>query len=87
MRDNRQESRFELPEGGFLAWAEYQIREGVYVINHVEAEPPLRGSGAAGRLMGAIAAAARAGGFTLEPRCSYAQAWFRRHPEARDVLA
>jgi len=37
--------------------------------------------------MGAVTAAARAGGFTLEPRCSYAQTWFRRHSEARDVLA
>jgi hypothetical protein len=29
---------------------------------------------------------ARAGKLVLVPRCSYALAWFARHPEAGDVL-
>jgi predicted GNAT family acetyltransferase len=53
----------------------------------VEAEPGLRGTGAAGRLMVAIVEEARARGFQLKPRCPYAIAWFRRHPDAQDVLA
>jgi predicted GNAT family acetyltransferase len=53
----------------------------------VEAEPPLRGTGAAGRLMAAVVAAARTGSFTLKPRCPYARIWFQRHPDAADVLA
>lgn len=87
MIDNSQEQRFELAENGFLAWAEYRIRDGKYVIPHVEAEPPLRGTGAADRLMAAIVAHARANKLTIEPRCSYASIWFRRHPAAGDVLA
>ena len=87
MRDNTAERRFELTENGLMAWAEYRIRDGIYVIPHVEAEPPLRGTGAAGRLLAAIVAEARAKGFRVEARCSYARAWFRRHPEAGDVLA
>lgn len=87
MIDNRDRHRFELTENGLMAWAEYHIRDGVYVIPHVEAEPPLRGTGAAGRLMAAIVDGARAGGFRLEPRCPYARIWFQRHPDARDVLA
>jgi predicted GNAT family acetyltransferase len=87
MRDNRQQNRFEITENGLPAWAEYRIQDGVYVITHVEADPSLRGTGAASRLMDAIVAAARAGGFTLAPRCSYAQIWFRRHTGAHDVLA
>ena len=86
MIDNRDESRFELEEKGFLVWAEYRIRDGAYVIPHVEAEPPLRGSGAAGRLMGEIVEHARAHQLVIVPRCSYARIWFQRHPDAADVL-
>jgi predicted GNAT family acetyltransferase len=86
MIDNREESRFELEENGLLVWAEYRIRDGKYLIPHVEAELPLRGTGAAGRLMQQIVDHARAQKLVLVPRCSYAQAWFERHPEADDVL-
>jgi hypothetical protein len=86
MIDNREKSRFELEENGLLAWAEYRIQGGKYLIPHVEAQPPLRGTGAAGRLMQQIVDHARAQKMVLVPRCSYAQAWFERHPEADDVL-
>lgn len=86
MIDNAEESRFELMENGLMAWAEYRIRDGRHLIAHVEAEPPLRGTGAAGRLMQEIVDHARATQMILEPRCSYARIWFARHPEAQDVL-
>jgi predicted GNAT family acetyltransferase len=86
MKDNQAESRFEREENGLLAWAEYRIRDGKYQIPHVEAEMPLRGTGAAGRLMQDIVDHARAQQLVIVPRCSYARAWFRRHPEAGDVL-
>jgi predicted GNAT family acetyltransferase len=86
MIDNKQASRFELEENGLLAWANYRIHDGKYLIPHVEAEPPLRGTGAAGRLMQEIVAHARENKLVIVPRCSYARAWFQRHPEAADVL-
>ena len=86
MIDNRQARRFELTENGLLAWADYRIRDGRTLIVHVEAEPPLRGTGAAGRLMQQIVDHARAGGLVIEPHCSYARIWLQRHPEAQDVL-
>lgn len=86
MIDNRERNRFELEENGHLAWAEYRIRDGQYLIPHVEAEPPLRGTGTAGRLMQQIVCHARAEKLVIVPRCSYATAWFERHPEAEDVL-
>jgi predicted GNAT family acetyltransferase len=86
MIDNTAEQRFELEENGLRAWAEYRIRDGKYVLPHVEADPALRGTGAAGRLMQQIVDHARANALVLEPRCSYARAWFQRHPEAQDVL-
>ena len=68
-------------------WAEYAIRGHARVILHVEAHPALRGSGAAGRFMQALADHARQDGLKLVPRCSYAVAWFRRHADYADVLA
>jgi hypothetical protein len=55
-------------------------------ILHVEAEETLRGTGAAGRFMQGLADHARAAGITLKPRCGYAVAWFKRHPDQADVL-
>ena len=86
MKDNQAESRFEREENGLLVWADYRIRDGKYLIPHVEAETPLRGTGAAGRLMQDIVDHARAQQLVLVPRCSYARAWFQRHPQAGDVL-
>ena len=87
MIDNSGKSRFELTENGLLAFARYDIENGVRVLTHVEADEGLRGTGAAGRLMAAIVAAARAGGFRLRPVCPYAKAWLARHADAHDVLA
>ena len=86
MIDNKDKSRFEQEENGLLAWANYRIRDGKYLIPHVEADPPLHGTGAAGRLMQEIVDHARAQQLVIVPRCSYARAWFARHPEAQDVL-
>ena len=85
MIDNKDQSRFELEENGLLAFAEYRIRDGATVIPHVEADPELRGTGAAGRLMQQIVEHARAHQLVIVPRCSYARIWFQRHPEADDV--
>jgi predicted GNAT family acetyltransferase len=78
--------RFEQEEDGGLVYASYRLRDGVYALTHVEADEALRGTGAAGRFMAALAQHARANGLTLAPLCSYARAWFKRHPEAGDVL-
>lgn len=86
MIDNKQESRFEREENALRVWATYRIRDGQYQLPHVEADPTLRGTGAAGRLMQEIVEHARARQLVIVPRCPYARAWFARHPEAQDVL-
>ena len=85
MIDNTELHRFELMENGLTVFAEYRRHDDRYVLTHVEADPALRGTGAAARLMQAIVDHARAENLKLIPRCSYAVAWFRRHPEAADV--
>ncbi|MBV8978357.1 MAG: N-acetyltransferase [Alphaproteobacteria bacterium] len=85
--DSKQKMRFELEELGETAFATYSRSGDVVTIPHVEAPPALRGQGTAGRLMGGIVELARAEGFKIVPRCPYAAAWFRRHPEASNTLA
>jgi predicted GNAT family acetyltransferase len=84
--DNAARSRYELVEHGLTAFADYARREGRLLIRHVEAPVPLRGTGAAGRLMEGVIADARARGIKVAPLCGYAAAWLRRHPEHADMV-
>ena len=86
-RDNAAEHRYELdaPEG--LSFADYRDIAGVRAIMHVETPDAARGQGYAQKLMDAIVADARARKLPLRASCSYAVAYFRRHPAASDVLA
>lgn len=85
--DNVSLQRFELEEDGFTAFANYRRAGTHLIIPHVEAPPPLRGTGTAGRLMRGIVERARAEGVKIVPTCSYAAIWFRQHKDATDVLA
>lgn len=85
--DNKTKSRFELAENGHLAIADYRLRDGVLTLPHVEADMPLRGTGAAGRLMEGLLTQARARGLKIRPVCPYAVAYIARHKEWRDLLA
>ncbi|HET9159970.1 MAG TPA: GNAT family N-acetyltransferase [Caulobacteraceae bacterium] len=87
VKRNDAAKRFELVEHGLTAFADYHPHGDVLVIPHVESPVPLRGKGTAARLMEGVAAIAREEGLKLAPTCSYAVAWFRRHPQWRDVLA
>lgn len=86
MIDNTDKQRFELVENGLTAFAQYRHHDNRYIIIHVEADPALRGTGTAGRLMDGIVALAREKNLQIVPRCTYAVAWFKRHTDAADVL-
>lgn len=91
-RDVRADQRFEQgfadSEGQLrTVFADYAAQGTTRVILHVEADPALRGTGAAGSFMQALAEHARAEGLKLAPRCSYAVAWLKRHPEFDDIKA
>lgn len=85
--DNPAKSRFELDEGGQIAFADYRRVGDRLIIPHVEAPPSLRGTGAAGRLMEGVLAAVRAEGLKVVPSCPYADAYIRRHRQWLDLLA
>lgn len=86
-RDNIAGHRYELdaPEG--VSFADYRDIAGVRVILHVETPAEARGRGYAQKLMDAIVAEARERSLRLRASCSYAVAYFRRHPNTHDVLA
>lgn len=84
--DNQEESRFERIENGKLAFADYVLSDGILVLPHVEADPALRGTGAAGRLMEGVLAVARQSGWKVRPICGYAVAYIQRHPAHQDLL-
>jgi predicted GNAT family acetyltransferase len=85
--DNTAKRRFELDVGGEVAFADYRREPGRLVIPYVEAPPALRGTGAAGRLMGGVLARARAEDLKVVPLCGYAAAYIRRHKEHHDLMA
>jgi len=78
--------RYEMDEQGLTSYAAYRLEGGRLYIDYVESPPALRGTGAAGRLMAALSADARARGLKITPICGYAAAWLRRSPEYRDLL-
>jgi hypothetical protein len=86
VRDNQARSRYELEVDRQIVFATYSRDGSTLYIRHVEAPPPLRGTGAAGRLMRAIMETARADGLKVVPFCSYAAFWIRRHREYHDLL-
>jgi predicted GNAT family acetyltransferase len=87
MRDNAAQSRFELDEAGGVVFADYRLNGSRLILDHVEAPPALRGTGAAGRLMEEIVVRARDDGLRITPLCSYAARWLRIHPEHSDLVA
>ncbi len=84
--DNPARSRFELVEEGKLAYADYLKEGDVLILPHVEADPALRGRGAAGRLMSGLLDIVRERGLKVTPVCGYAVAFIQRHPEYQDLL-
>ena len=86
MHDNIEKSRFELRVGDETVFADYRCQEDLLFITYVYAPPILRGTGAAGRLMDAVARRARDDGQRIVALCGYAGAWLRRHPAHRDLL-
>jgi uncharacterized protein len=87
LRDNRDLSRYEMDEAGLTSYADYRLQDDRLYLDYVFAPPSLRGTGASGRLMGALAADARDRGLKITPICGYAAAWLKRSAEFRDLVS
>ena len=79
--------RFQALVDGETCVADYHVAGGVMFITHTEVAPRLQGRGIAGTLVQAALDHARAQGLKVNPLCSFAGAYMRRHPETRALLA
>lgn len=86
LRNNKDQSRYEMDERELTCFADYRLQGDRLYVDYVFAPPALRGTGASGRLMAALAADARAKGLKITPICGYAAAWLRRSQEFRDLV-
>ena len=80
-------SRFQVVVNGQHCIADYRLADGVMAITHTEVATGLEGRGIAGALMQAVLDHAQAHGLKVQPLCSYAVAYMRRHPESAALLA
>jgi len=79
--------RFTIELDGHRAELDYLLEGGVMRITHTGVPAAIGGRGVAGNLVRNALEFARAHGYKVQPDCSYAQDWFGRHPEHRDLLA
>lgn len=64
------------------------VRHGdLLVAEHTLVPPAIGGRGVAAKLVEVLMADARSEGFRVDPRCSYVDAAFRKHPEWSDLRA
>lgn len=80
-------TRFEMEERDLVSYADYRKTGGRLYIDYVFAPPALRGTGASGRLMEAVARKAKDDGLKITPICGYAATWLQRSKEYRDLVA
>lgn len=77
----------ETDDGRILARVTFPFAaEGIVDINHTLVDESLRGQGAAACLLEKAAEKIRQENWKARLSCSYAQKWFSRHPEYRDLL-
>lgn len=69
------------PSGNVIAEVTFPTKDGVSTIDHTFVAASLRGEGIAGKLVKLAADKILADGNKIAATCSYALAWFKRHPE------
>jgi len=73
--------RFNAELEGHRAQLDYVLTGRVMTITHTAVSPAIQNRGVAARLMQAALAAASAQGWSVDPACSYAAAYLRKHPQ------
>ena len=79
--------RFTIEADGQAGYLEYERAGDALVITHTIVPPAIGGRGIAGDLVRAALEHAKAEGLRVDPRCSYAEAWIRKHPEYEALRA
>jgi predicted GNAT family acetyltransferase len=77
---DRTANRFTAAVEGHVAALDYTLAGGVMSITHTHVPPAIENRGIAAELMAAAVNAARSNRWTVNPVCSYAAAYLRKHP-------
>lgn len=85
VRDNPDRSRFEMPIGGAVAFANYRRSGDTLLVLHTEVPRELEGRGHGSELVRGLLDLARAQGLKVKPLCGFVAAYMARHPEYEDV--
>lgn len=81
IRHDAAHHRFVTEVDGHTAYVEYEPGDSAIAITHTIVPQDIGGRGIAGQLVRAAALHARNEGLRVDPICSYADAWMRKHPE------
>jgi predicted GNAT family acetyltransferase len=73
--------------GGHRAVLNYACADGIMTIVYTGVPDAIGGRGIAAQLTRSALGFARTQGWSVRPRCSYAAAFMRRHPEYADLSA
>jgi predicted GNAT family acetyltransferase len=76
--------RFTTEVDGHHAQLDYTLADQVMTITHTRVPPAMRGRGIAAELMRAALSTARTSGWSVNPACSYAAEYLRKHPQDSD---
>ena len=87
VRNNTEESRYELSTPDGLALAVYDERGGALRFTHTEVPPSAAGKGVGSRLIAGALADVRRRDLKIVPLCSFVAAYLDRHPDQQDLLA
>ena len=87
IRHDAASRRFAIEVDGHLGYLEYERDGGTMAITHTIVPAPIGGRGIAAALVRTAVEHARQEGLKVVPACSYAAAWFARHPEYADLEA
>lgn len=77
-------SRFTTEIDGHFAELDYTVAGNVMTITHTRVPQPIGGRGIAAELMRAALEVADERGWSINPACSYAAAYMRKHAQASD---
>lgn len=81
IRHDAAHHRFTTEVDGHVAVLDYVPGDSAIAITHTGVPREIGGRGIAAQLVRAALLHARNEGLRVDPQCSYADAWMRRHPE------
>lgn len=86
VRNNEQESRFEVEAGTELAVAQYTIKGSTIYFTHTEVPEHLEGQGIGNKLAHTALEFARSNNLRVVPRCKFIAEFIEKNPEYQDLV-